>query len=115
MCPDGVRVGAWVKPFASFRPNVTPSFAWEPVLFMGGRRRKRNEWSGRDWVSAMPPVFAGKGQRGVPGMKPEAFCFWVFDDLLGLRVGDDLVDLYHGSGAVKEAWERYQRQTRLIS
>jgi hypothetical protein len=38
----------------------------------------------------------------------------VFDDLLGLRVGDELVDLYHGSGAVKEAWGRYQRQTRLI-
>jgi hypothetical protein len=48
-------------------------------------------------------------------MKPEAFCFWVFDDLLGLRPGDEMVDLYHGSGAVKQSWERYQRQTRLIS
>jgi hypothetical protein len=36
-CPDKTRVGAWVKPFAAFRPNVTPSFAWEPVIFTGGR------------------------------------------------------------------------------
>src|SRR5208282_5223367 len=24
LCPEGVRVGAWVKPFCSFRPNVNP-------------------------------------------------------------------------------------------
>lgn len=113
-CPDeGVRIGVWIKPFASFRPNVTPAYAWEPVIFTGGRRRTRDEWSGRDWVSAMPPVFSGEA-RGVPGMKPETFCYWVFNDLLGLRAGDECVDLYPGSGAVAKAWERYQRQGKLF-
>ena len=111
-CPEDVRVGVWVKPFASFRPNVTPAYAWEPVIFRGGRRRTRDEWSGRDWVSAMPPVFSGES-RGVPGMKPEAFCWWLFNDLLGLRAGDQFVDLFPGSGAVSRAWTSYERQLRL--
>lgn len=110
---SGLRIGAWVKPFAAFKPNVTPAYAWEPVLFTGGRRRSREEWSGRDWLSAMPPVFSGEA-RGVPGMKPEAFCWWIFDDLLGLWADDDLVDLFPGSGAVSRAWERYQRQGKLF-
>jgi hypothetical protein len=112
-CPDDARIGVWVKPFASFKPNVTPAYAWEPVIFRGGRRRGRDEWSGRDWVSAMPPVFSGEA-RGVPGMKPEAFCFWLFDDLFGLRWDDEFVDLFHGSGAVGAAWQRYRRQRRLF-
>jgi hypothetical protein len=111
---EGVRVGIWTKPFASFKPNVTPAYAWEPVIFTGGRPRSRDEWSGRDWVSVMPPVFSGEA-GGVPGMKPETFCYWVFNDLLGLRAGDELVDLYAGSGAVATAWERYQRQGRLFA
>ena len=113
LCPAGVRVGIWVKPFASFKPNVTPAYAWEPVIFTGGRRRGRDEWSGRDWVSAMPPVFSGEA-RGVPGMKPAVFCHWVFDDLLGMQADDELVDVFHGSGAVARAWERYQRQGKLF-
>lgn len=113
-CPvEGVRIGVWVKPFASFRPNVTPAYAWEPVIFTGGRRRTRDEWSGRDWVSAMPPVFSGES-RGVPGMKPEAFCWWMFRDLLGARPDDELVDLFHGSGAVAQAWQRYTQQRDLF-
>ena len=112
-CPD-VRIGVWVKPFVTMKKKVTPAYAWEPVVFAGGRTRSRDEWTGRDWVSAMPPVFSGECRSGVPGMKPEAFCYWLFDDLLGLRVGDELVDLFHGSGAVMKAWERYQRQGHLF-
>src|SRR5689334_19267244 len=36
-CED-VRVGAWVKPFAVFKPNVNPAYAWEPVIWRGGRQ-----------------------------------------------------------------------------
>lgn len=103
-CPSDVRIGAWVKPFGVFKVNVNPAYVWEPVLFHGGRRRSRKANTVRDWVSS--PVTL---QRGVPGAKPEAFCFWLFD-LLGLRTGDDLVDLFPGSGAVTRAWERWQRQ-----
>src|SRR4051794_4141650 len=37
MCPSDSRVAAWVKPFAIFKPNVNPGYAWEPVIFRGGR------------------------------------------------------------------------------
>jgi len=36
--PNGVRVAAWAKSFASFKPNVNPAYTWEPVVFAGGRR-----------------------------------------------------------------------------
>src|SRR5439155_14549757 len=52
MCPDCIRVMAWVKPWASFRPNVNPAYAWEPVLIFGGRKRGRALPTIRDWVSA---------------------------------------------------------------
>ncbi|MGO9961708.1 MAG: hypothetical protein ACLP50_38005 [Solirubrobacteraceae bacterium] len=40
------------------------------------------------------------------GMKPPQFAIWLFAQL-GARAGDELVDLYPGSGAVTEAWRRY--------
>ena len=33
------------------------------------------------------------------GAKPAAFCWWVFD-LLGALPGDELVDLFPGSGGI---------------
>lgn len=39
ICPDDVRVGAWVKTFAAFKANVNPGYCWEPVIFRGGRKR----------------------------------------------------------------------------
>lgn len=105
MCPTDVRVAAWVKPFASFKPGVNPGYAWEPVIWRGGRQhRGRNEPTVRDWVAANITL-----QRGMPGAKPDAFCFWLFD-LLGLQPGDTLDDLFPGSGAVGHAWERNQHQ-----
>lgn len=32
LCPADVRVAAWVKPFAVFKPGVNPAYAWEPVI-----------------------------------------------------------------------------------
>jgi hypothetical protein len=108
LCPPDVRVGAWVKPFASFKPGVNPAYAWEPVIFCGGRQpRERDELTVRDWCSANITM-----ERGLCGAKPEAVSFWVFQ-MLGLRVEDELVDLFPGSGAVTEAWQDYQRQTQF--
>ncbi len=36
LCPETVRVGAWVKPFHALKRNVRPSYGWEPVVFWGG-------------------------------------------------------------------------------
>lgn len=108
LCPPGVRVGAWVKPFASFKPNVNPAYCWEPVIFRGGRKRDRTHATVRDYVSASITL-----KRGLTGAKPVAFSFWVFD-FLGMRRDDELVDLFPGSGAVGQAWEIFKSQGRLL-
>jgi len=42
----------------------------------------------------------------VVGMKPPAFCEWVFR-LLGALPGDTLDDLYPGSGIIGRSWRLY--------
>jgi hypothetical protein len=106
LCPTDIRVGAWVKPFCAFKVGVNPAYAWEPVLFRGGRKRPRTEPTVRDWVSANITL-----KRGMPGAKPEAFCRWLFD-LLGLLPEDTLDDLFPGSGAVTTAWEQWRAERR---
>lgn len=44
--PKRVRISPWVKPFASYKPGVNPSFSWEPVIWLGGRSAK--ERGGRE-------------------------------------------------------------------
>ena len=107
MCPEDVRVMAWVKPFAVFKPNVNPAYAWEPVIVRGGRKRTRKDDTVRDWVSESITL-----QRGMVGAKPEAFCFWLFE-ILNLKPGDEFVDLFPGTGAVTKAWEKWRSQLRL--
>lgn len=84
----------WVKPFASFKPNVNPAYTWEPVIFTGGRKRTRDQATVRDWFSANITL-----QRALVGAKPPAFCRWICD-LLGYQDGDDLVDLFPGTAVM---------------
>lgn len=107
LCPDDVRVAAWVKPFASFKPGVNPAYAWEPVIFRGGRKRGRDEMTVRDWTAENITL-----QRGLSGAKPDGFCFWLFA-LLGASRDDTLVDLFPGTGAVSAAWRSWCRQASL--
>jgi hypothetical protein len=79
MCPDDVRVGSWVKPFAAFKANVTRAWTWEPVIFRFARDRTREQPTWRDHVSA--PIAM---RKGFPGAKPEAFSFWVGVQFLGV-------------------------------
>jgi hypothetical protein len=102
MCPQEVRVAAWVKPFASFKPNVNPAYTWEPVLFMGGRKGDRTRPTVRDFHSANITL-----KKGLTGVKPDSFCFWIFD-LLGCEPEDEFHDLFPGSGAVTKAWHAFQ-------
>jgi len=105
LLPEGIRIGAWVKPFASFKPGVNPAFAWEPVFFFGGRKRGREMPTVRDWISANITL-----KKRVSGAKPEAFCFWLFE-FLGMKKTDHFTDLFPGSGAVGLAWEKWRGQT----
>lgn len=101
-CPEDARVGAWVKPFAAFKRNVTVAYAWEPVIFWGGRRRDPTLPTVRDWCSEGITL-----KRGLTGAKPEAVCRWAFE-VLGMTAEDELHDLFPGSGAVQRAWEAWR-------
>jgi hypothetical protein len=105
MCPTNTRVGAWVKPFASFKANVTRAYAWEPVIFSFHRPRNREQDTWRDFVSE--PIAM---RRGFPGAKPDKVCFWLFEGM-NLVPGDEFHDLFPGSGAVGEAWSRWCSRT----
>lgn len=103
MCPDDVRVAAWVKPFAAFKRNVTRAYAWEPIILRGGRPIPTTEPTVRDWIES-PCVSAPIAMRkGFPGAKPAQVCHWIFD-WLNIQPGDEFVDLFPGSGAVQEAY-----------
>jgi DNA modification methylase len=92
-CPEDARVASWVKTFHQIRPTTT-QYAWEPVIFWGGRKRADRTPMVRDW-------FQGNATRlrGTPGAKPEAFCRWLLD-LLGYEEGDVVDDLFPGSGVL---------------
>jgi len=107
-CPEGIRVCAWVKPWAAFKPNVNPAFAWEAILVRGGRKKTRKEPTERDWISSNITL-----KRGLAGAKPKKFCLWLFS-ILGARAGDEFIDMFEGTGAVSKAWKEYTQQERLI-
>jgi hypothetical protein len=95
MCPPGVRIAAWVKPFASFKPGVRVAYTWEPVILHGGRQQwSRDTLTVRDHLSEVITL-----RRGLVGAKPERFCRWVLD-LLGYQDGDELADLFPGTGVM---------------
>jgi hypothetical protein len=111
MCPPGTRTAIWVKgsrPGDSWRARN----AYEPVLIYKGRARKltREEhlddvliWGGRQ--SSHPGALVG--------MKPAPFCEWLFRQL-GALGGDELVDLFPGSGAVGRAWKLYSNPAAVV-
>ena len=101
MCPDDCRTSPWVKPFASFKPGVGVAYAWEPVIWRGGRRRTREQETVRDWCSANITL-----QRGLTGAKPRDFCVWLFS-VLNIQPGDELVDIFPGTGAVTTALREF--------
>jgi hypothetical protein len=109
LCPIDVRIGAWVKPFAVFKPNVNPAYAWEPVIFSGGRKRERSEMTVPDWVSANITL-----RTGTHGAKPLTFAYWVFRMLNAIE-GDEFVDVFPGTSNVSAAWDVWCRQGRLYA
>lgn len=112
LTPEGVRVMAWVKPFAVFKRNVSPAYAWEPILVKPLRKAEPNRIDGmvmRDWLSEN--IVLNKGEFA--GAKPERLCCWLFE-VSGLNPDDDFFDLYPGTGAVARAWEIWSRQLSLV-
>ena len=100
LCPEAVRVLAWTKPFAVYKPNVGVAYTWEPVLVLGGRRRTRQQPTARDSLAESITL-----KRGCVGAKPQRFCEWLLD-VLNVEPGDELHDLFPGTGAMTRAFHR---------
>lgn len=98
--PEGVRVGSWVKTFHQIRPTSV-QFAWEPVLWCGGRKMPKRKPMVRDWLSCQ----RAHG-KGTPGAKPDLFNEWILD-LLGFNPLEDTIDdLSPGSGGMQNAVQK---------
>lgn len=103
-----VRVCSWVKPFAAFKRNVPVAYAWEPVIV---RAMRKPVVGGlvkplRDFISE--PITM---KRGLTGAKPERVCWWAFE-IAGSDSEDEVADLFHGTGAVTRAWDRWREACR---
>ena len=92
--PAGVRIAAWVKPFAAYKANVRVAYTWEPVIWKRTAERRDDEPVGRDHLSC--PITL---RKGLTGAKPEAFCRWI-QVLLGWKPGDEIVDIFPGTGVM---------------
>lgn len=101
--PKKSRILAWVKSYAVMRPNVWPTYAWEPVLFFGGRKGNRVNQTPFDWH-----LSAARQDVRMAGCKPTQFAFWLFSCWNAQR-DDEVVDLFPGAGAFLSAWEFYRR------
>jgi hypothetical protein len=96
LCPPTVRVCAWVKPKGTSPKTYGLHNSWEPVLIKPARAQRPGV---RDWLLA----HAARGGGELPGRKPIAFCAWLFE-AMGARPGDELADLFPGTGIVGRAF-----------
>lgn len=105
LCPDDVRIAAWCKSFCAFKRGVRPAYAWEPVIYRGGRNpvnghkakippKNGKQCTPKDFI--VEPITL---KKGLVGAKPEKVCQWVLD-LLGVQLGDEVVDLFPGTGVM---------------
>lgn len=116
LCPPDVRVLAWVKtdapPF-----TVRVQYTWEPVIMRGGRPFDGGPRTVRDSLVAPSCGAMGSGVHRNPdhliGRKPPRFCRWLFE-CLGAGPGDELEDLFPGSGDVGRHWRAFAAQGSLL-
>lgn len=98
------RCAAWVKTNARNGWSRV-RWSWEPVLFVTDRRGVKPGERSEVWDSLVSPPDCNiqHGWKEVPGKgggaKPYSFVRWLLG-LLDFQDGDELVDLYPGSGAV---------------
>lgn len=98
-CPPEARIAAWCKPIGVSRNSLGMHNTWEALIVMPGRRIKPGF---RDWLLAQPARFGGR----LRGRKTIEFCIWMFR-CLGLLPGDELEDLYPGTGIVSRAFRHW--------
>ena len=102
LCPPGARVCPWVKPRRHNPRAYGLHNAWEALIVVPGRRLRP---AACDWLAAAPARLGGSSLKG---RKPAAFVAWLFN-CLGLLPGDELEDLFPGTGVVGRAWREVLR------
>jgi hypothetical protein len=101
-CPADTRTAAWVKTFHQIR-RTSVQYAWEPVLWRGGRLDPVRKPMVRDWLSCV-----ASRQKGTVGAKPQPFNDWILA-LLGYDPNQDqLDDLFPGSGGMMATLARQE-------
>jgi len=109
ICPDDVRVMAWCKPWAPFRPGLkTAHYAWEPVIVRGGRPITERLHTVRDYTITPMVLGCAKESFG-KGTKPEGFVKWILD-VLNAQIDDEIVDMFPGSGGVLAFINKWKQQ-----
>lgn len=105
----GARWCTWVKGFAAFKRNVPVGYAWEPVIIKAGRKPvvSKRMTPMRDWINESITL-----KRGLTGAKPEKVCHWAFE-LAACCPGDELDDMFPGTGAVAAAWKTWEGKFTL--
>ncbi len=98
LCPPQARVCPWVKPIGASPLTYGPHGTWEPLIVVPGRYERPGV---RNWLLAQPARRGGV----LPGRKPIAFCAWLFQ-LLGMHPGDELIDVFPGTGIVARSWRQ---------
>lgn len=120
LCPLEARVCIWRRRVRFSRSSRAVN-AWEPLIVVRGRPLPtdvvqdlvdvlEDEVDVED-VAELVTLLDYRGRYdslpdALVGMKPPEFAVWLFRQL-GARAGDELVDLYPGSGAIGRAWELY--------
>lgn len=104
LCPPDVRVASWHRRVRHTRARH-PLSSWEPLIV----------WRGRPYSTTASQtvldrlVYEGRYKSypgALVGMKPPEFAIWMFRQLNASR-GDDVHDLFPGSGAIGRAWAIY--------
>ena len=94
---NNIRIMSWIKPSAVPSGNRI-STSWEPVIIKMAKGRKNHNEGVRmkDYLIANPP------RQNFMGSKPQEWTNWVLD-AMGFRDGDEVTDMFEGSGAVTKA------------
>lgn len=99
LCPPEAFVAAWGKSKRISGNTRGKHNNWEPLIVKPARRFKPG-------VSDFLGTSVARGGGTLMGRKPVLFCLWVFK-LLGALPGDELADLYPGTGVVTSAFDAY--------
>jgi hypothetical protein len=112
LCPDKIRICAWVKPFNAMKSNVSPIYAWEPLIVKPARTGRKSPFFIKDYIAAMPPIFQHKTKSLCHGEKPKEFYLWMFK-MIGAAADDDFTDLFPGAGNGMRYWKIFTSQKNL--